>query len=88
MNNTMKHARVRAKFVGYLVLYLEGKLSMLSPEQAEAMQKMMDNPPEHLSSDEVVPHVLVPFEDIRAVATDRDWALAQAIVDERARHVR
>ena len=50
--NAAPRALARAKLIEYLIRYLEGKLVGMTDEECEALQQMMDNPPDHIPPEE------------------------------------
>ena len=59
----------------------------LTDEEAECLQGMIDNPPEHLDKETLPGRVIVPTADLVGLATERDYELARAVLAERERTV-
>lgn len=87
MRNVSEHAQWHAKFIAYLVEYLEGKLSGLTDQECETLQAMIDNPPDHIPPEERASYVFVELTALLSKADEYDWALARAMVEERSRRL-
>jgi hypothetical protein len=96
--NIHYRAQRHAWFIEFLTDYLDDGPGfnpknpfMLSPalteEEAEWIQSKIDNPPDHLDRTTLPGRILVPIADLVALATERDFELARALLAENKRTV-